>query len=67
LAKKREAPPRGGKESGEIARELEKLAGEILEISEGLGDCGEAIACEACSSKLAAAAAALRQAAQRMR
>ena len=41
---------------------IDKLADEILEISAGLNDCGEAIACRECSSKLIASAAAIRTA-----
>lgn len=50
-----------------VAHAMQDIADEILEISARLNDCGEAVTCRECSSKLISAASRCRLAAGKLK
>ena len=54
------------KEKETILLHIDEIADDVLEISAALNQCGEAVACEECASKLIAAAAAIRTSKKKM-
>ena len=56
----------GEREKEIILLHIDEVSDDLLEISADLNRCGEAIACEKCSSKLIAAAAAIKSTKKKM-